>query len=1156
MAHVSGPSLAQLDDRGDRFAAEMRRALKLVCDEILPHASDLIDLNSIRTRWSALVRDELLKSLYLAWTHAAEDTYQQLLSVVQRVNRGRSEQPLSVTAAVAIPQVANELAELYLANATNRLFSVGNLVWNTAREQMVLGMKAGESITEIRNRLMDVANLAAPQAEVIARTEVIGASNAGSYAEMKATGLPAIKEWIAASDRRTRPSHEHVDGTEVDIDEKFIVGGYAMAYPHDPTGPASEVINCRCTLGWEISDDELLDEDDDMTFDTEVEVFHLPGRHDQKDHGRKGLRGLKAGKPLKITHGLVHKKHADGSIIAVTKDGKKHVLWEANKYHLREKDDQGLWQTKKSIIKSKAYKEINDFAPDWHEPDQEGDKDKENEKPEEKDTKKPTPKADAKPATDADAVPATDAVSPGDPLKITHGLVHKKHDANTTVTVNGANDKKVVWNGKEYDLMSKQSDGSWDVNSSVKKSKAYAAINDFDKDWRVPVSGNDDGDGDDAASTPNPAPVTPSAPPTPSTPPTPSAPKLHTQVTSSVPNKHGQKYDKGDKIKMSDDFVHQDFPNDSVVAISDDGETKKIIFKDGQFEVHRWSGISDDWQLVDEAPREKAAAMIDSHLTTWNEPIEKKASVGGVPVGPTTIPDDEFAELNPGPPINLTPEYMRQDFPDDSIIAVSSDGYSKVVISGDNVQIHEYSEEYDEWDMVDDESKEDSGPMIESYDGEWYEPVPADVDDDSPPEDAGLPALVTPKSHNMKDITKASDTPVAMTQEFIDADFPNNAVVAIAADNKHRLVLRNGNYEVQRFNKLSRGWTVDVSAPRDHPNMIAAIAEYSDDWREPALATKPATPPAPAPPAPTPPPAVSTPKAYTPMQKAYAQSIFGSNGVKWHTDSKKIYDAALEVSQKDPSLTMADALAIMDQSVKKTDNPFQTKMIKYLGTKAGKKYAQEKGGSAPIGDLAQVITPNPAAAGSPPTNPDAYKKFTTTSANNMQKEMDAAHPPPWTAAQRSALREYTGGNYSTLNKCLRGTAPCSPGSLSTIAGIKGGMKPSTRDMLLYRKTSLATFGVKTNQELEALTGNTFKDKGVISTSIEEGTWSGDVHMKIEAPKGSNLAWVAPISHYSSEKEFVLAPGTDFEVISVEPHWTQPNTRVMRVRIIPGSGDLS
>ena len=83
--------------------------------------------------------------------------------------------------------------------------------------------------------------------ETIARTETIKASNAGSNTLYKNWGVMG-KEWLATMDDRVRDTHAAASGQIVGIDEKFEVGGHLMQYPGDPTGPAEEIINCRCSI--------------------------------------------------------------------------------------------------------------------------------------------------------------------------------------------------------------------------------------------------------------------------------------------------------------------------------------------------------------------------------------------------------------------------------------------------------------------------------------------------------------------------------------------------------------------------------------------------------------------------------------------------------------------------------------------------------------------------------------------------------------------------------------------------------------------------------------------------------------------------------------------------------------------------------------------
>src|SRR5690606_28036470 len=87
------------------------------------------------------------------------------------------------------------------------------------------------------------------RARVIARTEVGMASEAASDAAARATGLELTKEWMTAMDGRERPSHAEIDGAVVPMHDDFTLAtGVRLKHPSDQSGPADEVINCRCTV--------------------------------------------------------------------------------------------------------------------------------------------------------------------------------------------------------------------------------------------------------------------------------------------------------------------------------------------------------------------------------------------------------------------------------------------------------------------------------------------------------------------------------------------------------------------------------------------------------------------------------------------------------------------------------------------------------------------------------------------------------------------------------------------------------------------------------------------------------------------------------------------------------------------------------------------
>ncbi len=90
------------------------------------------------------------------------------------------------------------------------------------------------------------------RAELIARTESCTTMNAGSTVLYQSEGIEQ-KEWISVQDDRTRDAHLIMDGVVVPITDKFEVpatsqsDGAWMEYPGDPSAPAGQVCNCRCT---------------------------------------------------------------------------------------------------------------------------------------------------------------------------------------------------------------------------------------------------------------------------------------------------------------------------------------------------------------------------------------------------------------------------------------------------------------------------------------------------------------------------------------------------------------------------------------------------------------------------------------------------------------------------------------------------------------------------------------------------------------------------------------------------------------------------------------------------------------------------------------------------------------------------------------------
>ena len=105
-------------------------------------------------------------------------------------------------------------------------------------------------------------NLLQLRGETIARTEMLQAlakSQDEAIRQAIDTGTinprQVTKKWDATGDKRTRASHAAMDGQAVGMDEAFTTGdGSKLMIPGDSSlgAPASEIINCRCRVDYDI----------------------------------------------------------------------------------------------------------------------------------------------------------------------------------------------------------------------------------------------------------------------------------------------------------------------------------------------------------------------------------------------------------------------------------------------------------------------------------------------------------------------------------------------------------------------------------------------------------------------------------------------------------------------------------------------------------------------------------------------------------------------------------------------------------------------------------------------------------------------------------------------------------------------------------------
>lgn len=127
--------------------------------------------------------------------------------------------------------------------------------------QVSRSISTGMSYAQTAQQLAAYTNIGFNNAVRIARTEghrIQVQSAMDACYKAKDSGADIVKQWDASLDKRTRESHQQVDGEIRELDKPFSNG---LKFPGDPDGGAAEVVNCRCALlqraKWALDADEL-----------------------------------------------------------------------------------------------------------------------------------------------------------------------------------------------------------------------------------------------------------------------------------------------------------------------------------------------------------------------------------------------------------------------------------------------------------------------------------------------------------------------------------------------------------------------------------------------------------------------------------------------------------------------------------------------------------------------------------------------------------------------------------------------------------------------------------------------------------------------------------------------------------------------------------
>lgn len=132
--------------------------------------------------------------------------------------------------------------------STEKITLVNKNTQKFIARQLRDGLNKGEGLNELSKRIEGRLGSNRARAQKIARTQTAGAVGSGRHTGMKQAGVDK-KGWLTSGDEEVRDSHRtagvrYAEGIPLDV--PFELDGGRVMYPGDPSGPAAEIINCRC----------------------------------------------------------------------------------------------------------------------------------------------------------------------------------------------------------------------------------------------------------------------------------------------------------------------------------------------------------------------------------------------------------------------------------------------------------------------------------------------------------------------------------------------------------------------------------------------------------------------------------------------------------------------------------------------------------------------------------------------------------------------------------------------------------------------------------------------------------------------------------------------------------------------------------------------
>jgi len=226
------------------------------------YMEDYFDPDSLETAIPALLEMDSLKKTYIElYGEVGRDFASNVMDFVQQHNKSLLKTDEDLWQQWMEDWAAREAGVKIVSMNTYAEKEMKRLIRKVMNEGVEAGLGRDEIARNIRKTLPKAWDEGAIwKAKRVAQTEVIGASNRASFTAASQTGYNMNKTWLPAPPGIAKTERHTLPGAlmeyTIPINEKFQVspngGGYYEAMDCPGDGSAENVINCMCTLTYEV----------------------------------------------------------------------------------------------------------------------------------------------------------------------------------------------------------------------------------------------------------------------------------------------------------------------------------------------------------------------------------------------------------------------------------------------------------------------------------------------------------------------------------------------------------------------------------------------------------------------------------------------------------------------------------------------------------------------------------------------------------------------------------------------------------------------------------------------------------------------------------------------------------------------------------------